>query len=308
VVDEVARTADHVSVVLPYFNRADCLERAAASVLSQTYRELSLYLVNDGSTDGSRAVARGLRDERVVHIDAPGNVGSCAARNLGIEAARSDLVAFMDSDDEWFPEKLETQVAHLRTAQEQGDPVAVVGCGWRYSDSAGPSKDFDAGPFDRVDILNGRVGGVGTPMLLVDRQVAAATAVFDTLMPALQDRDYVLSCIANGSLVAVVPQALAAVTRGRSDHVANNQRAAAAWERLIAKYGTELRNDRALWAWYHYRAARQLFLAGEVRRGVRHVRPALARDPMRKAVHLALTGVARSKGAAVAGRLVPYTY
>ena len=304
--DQGARTTDHVSVVLPYFNRADCLERAASSVLSQTYGELTLYLVDDGSTDQSRTVARSLRDDRIVHIDAPRNVGSSAARNLGIEAARSNLIAFMDSDDEWLPEKLETQVGHLREAQGRGLPIALVGCAWRYSEHVETGRTFDPGPFDRRDVLRGRVGGVGTPMLLLDRAVADARATFDPRMPAFQDRDFVLSCLANDSLVTVVPRVLAVVTRGRSDHVANNHRAAAAWERLITKYGTELRDDRALWAWYHYRAARQLFLAGEVRKGVSHVRPALAEDPMPKAVHLSLTAVARTRGAALAGKLVPY--
>ena len=132
--------AETITVVLPYFNRADSLPRAIDSVLSQTHEALRLLLVDDCSSDGSAAVARSRHDSRVLHLSTPWNGGASAARNTGLERASSRLVAFMDSDDRWLPDKLERQLKHLRLAQASGRAVAVLGCGWRYEDgSAGRS-------------------------------------------------------------------------------------------------------------------------------------------------------------------------
>lgn len=102
-----------VSVVIPTYNRRGLLSRAAASVLEQEFRDLELIVVDDASGDGSveslLALAKG--DERVRplllqrHLGTPG-----AVRNRGVEQATSPLIAFLDSDDRWLPEKLRLQV------------------------------------------------------------------------------------------------------------------------------------------------------------------------------------------------------
>ncbi len=196
--------AETITVVLPYFNRADSLPRAIDSVLSQTHEALRLLLVDDCSSDGSAAVARSRHDSRVLHLSTPWNGGASAARNTGLERASSRLVAFMDSDDRWLPDKLERQLKHLRLAQASGRAVAVLGCGWRYEDGSAAGRSFPSGPHDRQAVLGGRVNGIGTPMLLVDR--AFGDSRFDVQLPALEDRDYVLGCLANRGTVAVLPR------------------------------------------------------------------------------------------------------
>lgn len=296
--------ADTVSVILPYFNRQETLRRAAESVLGQTHRDLMLYLVNDGSTDGSREVARSLVDERIVHVDASVNEGVCAARNLGLRAATTDLVAFQDSDDEWLPEKLHRQVQQLRALQSAGQPVSVLGCGWRYAGNKRSGKEFTPGPFTRLDLLRG-VAGTGTPMLLIDRGTAAPEASFDVKLPSLEERDYVLSCLENGSLVGIIPEELVVVTRGRSDHVANPRGAATAWERYLDKYETDLAGHPDLHSWYHFRAAREYLVAGQ-RWSVRaHFRDAIKLHGLRRSIHLALGWLAGVKGFAIAQKILP---
>ncbi|ADU49140.1 glycosyltransferase family 2 protein [Intrasporangium calvum] len=297
-------TRDSVSVILPYFNRPATLTTAVNSVLSQTHGELILYLVDDASTDDSRCVAKGIRDRRIRHIDAPTNMGPSGARNLGLREAETALVAFMDSDDEWLPTKLETQIRKLRAIQSGGRPVSVMGCGWRYSGRDVPASRFVPGPFSRMDMLRG-VAGTGTPMLLVDRCVAAPPVKFDGSFPSLEERDFVLACLANDSLLAVVPENLAIVTRGRKDHVANPELAAAAWERYLVKYSSDLHLDEGLNGWYHYRAARENLIAGNRRRAFRLAPMALKDQPLRRATHLTLGLFGRSRGFAVAQRLFP---
>ncbi len=103
-----------VSVVIPTYNRARYLPESIDSVLGQTYPHIELILVDDGSTDDTQEVLRGYGDRiRVVHQQ---NAGPAIARNRGIAVAKGDIVAFLDSDDQWHPTKLERQVRSLEAA------------------------------------------------------------------------------------------------------------------------------------------------------------------------------------------------
>lgn len=106
-----------VSVVLPTYNRAHCLERSVASVLAQDYADWELILVDDGSTDGTAAVRARLSRQlgsRYRELVLP-NAGVSAARNRGIALASGEFVAYLDSDDVWLPEKLGMQIVELET-------------------------------------------------------------------------------------------------------------------------------------------------------------------------------------------------
>jgi glycosyltransferase involved in cell wall biosynthesis len=104
-------TAPLVSVLLPVFNRAGWVGRAIESVLAQTHPAVELIVVDDGSTDETPAVIRGFSDK--VRMLRQPNLGPYAARNLALGHARGDLVAFMDSDDRWHPDKLARQLPLL---------------------------------------------------------------------------------------------------------------------------------------------------------------------------------------------------
>ena len=99
-----------VSVVIPAYNRADSLADAITSVTAQTFRDLEIIVVDDGSTDGTRTVVERLTDDRIRYVRHDVNKGANAARNTGTGEARGRYVAFQDSDDYWHPEKLQKQV------------------------------------------------------------------------------------------------------------------------------------------------------------------------------------------------------
>ena len=99
-----------VSVVIPVFNRPAAVRRAIESVLAQTCQDFEIIVVDDGSTDETPAVVAGLADPRMTLIQHEGNRGGSAARNTGLRAASAEYVAFLDSDDEWLPRKLERQL------------------------------------------------------------------------------------------------------------------------------------------------------------------------------------------------------
>jgi glycosyltransferase involved in cell wall biosynthesis len=109
-----------VSIVLPTFNQARWLDGAIESVRRQTFADWELLVVDDGSTDDTPAiVARYADDARIRYLPGP-RTERAAARNRGIAASSGDLVAFLDTDDRWLPEKLDRQVAALAAARDAG--------------------------------------------------------------------------------------------------------------------------------------------------------------------------------------------
>ncbi|MEW6660288.1 MAG: glycosyltransferase [Thermodesulfobacteriota bacterium] len=101
-----------VSVIIPTYNRAALVKEAVAAVLAQTYRDLELLVVDDGSTDGTSETMAAY-GEAIRVLRSPRRRGVSAARNLGIAAARGEWLAFLDSDDLWLPEKLARQMAFM---------------------------------------------------------------------------------------------------------------------------------------------------------------------------------------------------
>jgi len=114
-----------VTVVMAVYNAAPYLGEAIASVLSQTYRDFELVVVDDASTDGSLAILESLDDPRIRIVTHSNNQGASETRNEAIVAARGELIAIMDADDVCAPTRLEQQVAFLDTHPEAG----LVGCG-----------------------------------------------------------------------------------------------------------------------------------------------------------------------------------
>ena len=98
-----------VSVVIPTFNRAQKVVRAISSVLSQTFTDVEIIVVDDGSTDGTKKEVEQF-DDFVTYVAHSSNLGVSTARNTGIKVSSAPLVAFLDSDDHWLPEKLAAQV------------------------------------------------------------------------------------------------------------------------------------------------------------------------------------------------------
>jgi glycosyltransferase involved in cell wall biosynthesis len=109
-------SAPLVSCIVPVFNGALHLGETIESILAQTYRPIEVLVVDDGSTDGSAEVAERYGDP--VRVLRQANAGATEARNAAVRVARGDLIAFLDADDLWSPEKLEVQLEHLAAHPE----------------------------------------------------------------------------------------------------------------------------------------------------------------------------------------------
>ncbi|MCX5704347.1 MAG: glycosyltransferase family A protein [Candidatus Omnitrophica bacterium] len=100
-------TSPLVGIVIATYNRANLLKRAIEGVLNQTYKNLEIIIVDDGSTDNTEQIVKEYRDLRIQYIRNSKNRGASVARNIGIKSSKGDFIAFLDSDDEYLPEKIE---------------------------------------------------------------------------------------------------------------------------------------------------------------------------------------------------------
>ena len=97
------------TVVIPTHNRSLLLKRAVESVLSQTFEDFELIVIDDHSTDDTASVVKSFTDHRMRYLTNQRTKGACGARNTGIFSAKGKWVAFLDDDDVWLPEKLKCQ-------------------------------------------------------------------------------------------------------------------------------------------------------------------------------------------------------
>lgn len=103
-----------VSIVIATYKRSRLVPRAIESVRNQTYRNLEILVVDDGSPDNTRLVVESIQDNRIRYIRHEKNKGLPAARNTGIRVAQGEYIAFLDDDDEWREHKLERQLQAIK--------------------------------------------------------------------------------------------------------------------------------------------------------------------------------------------------
>lgn len=178
-----------VSVILPTYNRAATLDRAITSVLAQSYTSFELLVIDDGSTDVTPSLVGAVKDDRVRYLRQDQNQGVAAARNRGLAAAKGRLIAFLDSDDAWMPEKLDRQVALMQASPGR---VGLIYTGLAIQQPGGHTDTWRPEVRGNVlaDILQRNVVHFGTSSTMIRAEAAEAVGGFDSAMPANEDHDY----------------------------------------------------------------------------------------------------------------------
>ena len=193
-----------VSVVMIFLNGRPFIEQAIESVVSQTYRNWELLLVDDGSSDGSTELAQRYAAEdpdrvRCLCHAQHANLGMSASRNVGINAARGPYVAFLDADDVWLPEKLEQQVALLEAHREAGMVYGPAEFWHSWNDETKDRQhdsiqdvsvqpDTLIQPPNLLTLFLKREGVTPSPSgILVRREVLAATGGFEESFRAMHE-------------------------------------------------------------------------------------------------------------------------
>jgi glycosyltransferase involved in cell wall biosynthesis len=179
-----------VSVVIPARDRRDVLPRALRSLQAQRFGDWEAVVVDDGSADGTAEAARTFADVRVRVIRHEAGRGPAAARNTGIRATGGRIVAFLDSDDEWRPEKLQRQVEAFASAPAEVGVVytgTLRHFGGKTYEIPAPSAGKREG-----DVFAAVLRGtylVPTPAAAVRREVFESAGLFDESLPALEEWD-----------------------------------------------------------------------------------------------------------------------
>lgn len=233
-----------VSVILPTYNRANILAKAIESVLSQTYKNFELIIIDDASTDDTGAVIKNFDDDRIKYIEHTQNEGAPAARNTGIGHARGEYVAFQDSDDEWLPSKLEQQ---LRAFQNASDSVGVVYTGMVRAEAG----DMRYLPYPGVEQTTGdirrslaRQNFISTPVALVKRACFDEVGTFDEKAWPLSDWELWIRISQHFSFELVDEPLVTGEVR--ADSISTNQRALVESRRKIVDKHTEFFDNDSL--------------------------------------------------------------
>ena len=269
-----------VSVVIPSFNRPESTLRAVRSALGQTFPVAEVIVVDDASEPALDQEALRALDPRVDVHRLSRNSGASAARQYGIDHARGEVLAFLDSDDVWDAGKLEAQMPALLSAGSE--PVAVS-CGWRERKQNGliARSRIPVEAARPIDFASGCWFCPGSTVILL-RASFELVGPLDLRLRRLEDFDWFARFGLVGGRLLVVPQVATEIAVGRRARSASVEPAAATildkpiWKR-------ELRSDehRALRAWIEVERVRALLNDGRRARAAMHLVRSFALVPRR---------------------------
>lgn len=258
-----------VSIVIPCRNRKGLIRACLDSVLSQTFADHEVIVVDDGSTDGTAEMLESdtrYRHVRCLRHDSPR--GAQAARNTGIRAARGRYVAFQDSDDEWAPNKLELQIAAAGK-----EDVVVHGDAFILDDDAGEPRRANVPPLSgnvRRSLLE--APGPLFPCILAPRSCLERVGFLDERVPAYQEWDTSIA-LSRYCDFRFVPRPLMTYRLHGDDQISKSfDSAAKGFLYIVEKHRSEIIEIAGPQAMNrHYLAiAERFLLAGHHRTAARH--------------------------------------
>jgi glycosyltransferase involved in cell wall biosynthesis len=241
-----------VSVIMPAYNAAGSIERAIRSVLAQTRRPAELVIVDDGSTDGTADIVRGLEAEiapvRLILAEQP-NSGAGAARNHAVRLATQPFLAFLDADDQWRAEKIEKGLDAFDAPEiclvcTDFDLVTPDGDSIRLRSSR---RLGDPANHLRDQFL---YGSVGTSTVIARREAVLAAGGFDVSLRAAQDYDLWIEMLgAPDARLKVLEDPLTVYTGGHSGITGNVARRRDCSMLSLYRQAWRLRRRAPLTAW-----------------------------------------------------------
>ena len=265
VMDQPTVSPGMVSVIVPTRDRAGLLDQALRALSDQSYRNLEIIVVDDGSTDDTPRVMETWteRDPRVRGTRRARPGGAASARNLGADMARGAFLLFEDDDCRGVPGR----VAELVSALEGDEGAAYAYCHMRVVTDDGP------------DVVRGTLGpwSVGTPYALIRAGAFRSAGGFDEALPRLQDFDLWTRLLA-GSRAVEVPRVLFETVRDGSGISSDRERLASAGRRILDKYQTSTLSRDHLSRMHRYLAG-ALVVNGLRGDGLTHYRRSLLLKP-----------------------------
>ncbi len=270
-----------VSIVIPAYNASQYLAETIESVLDQTFTDFELLVVNDGSTDNTAEIVSNYnhQDNRVKLLSQK-NQGVSIARNTGIQRAKGEYIAFLDSDDKWLPNKLALHVEHFQKNPNLGisfGRVEFISSDGKSTNSFSSSRLFKIAPehlyYENLIVTPSNV--------VIRRNIFDSVGGFDSNLSGTEDAELFFRIIYKGWKVEGIDKVLVCYRTNQAGISSNLDRMEEDWNKFnhkIQTYAPRFVNQ-------HYKQAKAFFLRYLARRTVRNqISPQLGIDFINRAL------------------------
>lgn len=224
-----------VSVIIPAYNRGHLIRKAVDSVLNQTYDNIEIIIVDDCSTDNTKEVILNIDDHRVKYLKNETNSGPSYSRNFGIKHSVGDYIAFLDSDDEYYPSKIRKQIDYLLN---QDDQNCVIYCGVEFYDYE--TRNNIGSNIVRKNIVENFKSGnyfLTPPMVTVfmSKTIIQEVGGFDDRLFANEDTELAIK-LSRKNKYLLIEENLVKVTRNHESLMSNSKNYIRAREIIYEKH------------------------------------------------------------------------
>ena len=235
--------SETVSVVIPTYNRARLISRSIRSVQNQTYPVTEIIIADNASTDDTEQVVSELssRDSRIVYLKLPQNRGAQAARNAAIRRATGRWITFLDSDDEFLPQKIEKQ---LKTALLQKVPVVHCECYVQRGEKGEPAL-YGTRPLAGniyAQVLSASYPGPTFPGLFVQKEALESIGLLDESVPSWQEWDTTIRLAKLYSFAYAADPLFIYYQHAGETISKDNTRESEGYARIVEKHANEIRD------------------------------------------------------------------
>lgn len=231
-----------VSAIIPTYNREKTICRAVDSILNQTYKNIEIIVIDDGSTDGTLKLLEAYGNS--IKIIKQCHKGANAARNRGIKEAKGEYITFLDSDDEWLPQKTYIQMDYL---EKKGGQVCY--CAYKLINDKTqivPDNHTDEEKYgSNLNVVLSQHNVIGTPTLMIKKSVLEEVGLFDESMQRLQDYELCIR-IAKKYKIGYIPQVLVNAYYMKKSISNSNDLLVPAYCRVIKLHGDFIDQDELL--------------------------------------------------------------
>jgi len=280
----IVNESPKVSVIIPTYNRPKLLLRAINSVVTQTYTNLEIIVIDNASTDNIEEIVKNFNDNRIKYLRHDENRGGSAARNAGIKNATGEYISFLDDDDEILPEKIQRQIYKFKTSSAE---VGIIYCGASYfCDGKEVKKHI---PRHRGNLFREILKKciMASPTPLIKKSILLKTNLYDVSLPSCQDWDLWIQ-ISQLCEIDFIDDILAIYHIHGNQISTNIDNKIQALQLLIQKYMQHLNDNKNILA-FHYRHLSYLFcLNGNISDSFKYAKKTLQLDPLKWQYYIGL--------------------
>jgi len=222
-----------VSVIIPTYRRADMLPRAIDSVLGQSYKNVQVVVIDDNNPDTefrkttATMMQKYAGNVKVKYVCHERNMNGSVARNTGIQNADGEIIAFLDDDDEYYPDKIQIQVEYLLSHPA----YCAVYCGWDREGCVVPEKEGDLS----FELLSG-TNLIYTNVIMMWKKEAVECGGWDETFMRHQEAAFMLRYFKTGQKIGVVKQVLVKFDTSDRSNAANPQNNEKQMDHYLSSY------------------------------------------------------------------------